>query len=141
MFWNTCHNYGVLFEMSTGMTFDFNANNWFVMLCLIWCFLCNLKSMKKTKTWRSVTLSESNTPPWVFFTFLVFYKWYEIVQSVTFIIQSSLFFLLSVGFLCIHKTSARKDWLLRNTTPESILRAWPCIWWPSTSGWLWNETW
>ena len=28
--------------------------------------------------------SWSNTPPWVFFTFLKLYKWYQIAQSITF---------------------------------------------------------
>ena len=41
--------------------------------------------------WRSVTFSEasnftkSNTPPWVFFTFFILYKWYQIAQRITFL--------------------------------------------------------
>ena len=36
--------------------------------------------------WRSVTFSKvtgtkSNTPPWVFFTLLKLYKWYQIAQN------------------------------------------------------------
>ena len=27
--------------------------------------------------------TKSNTPPWVFFTFLKLYKWYQIVQRIT----------------------------------------------------------
>ena len=35
--------------------------------------------------WRDVTLSKSNTPPWVFFTFFKFYKWYQIAQRITYV--------------------------------------------------------
>ena len=44
--------------------------------------------------WRSVTFSKvgvvcsftkSNTPPWVFFTFLKLYKWYQFAQRITFV--------------------------------------------------------
>ena len=31
--------------------------------------------------WRSVTFTKSSTPPWVFFTFLKLYKWYQIAQN------------------------------------------------------------
>ena len=43
--------------------------------------------------WRSVTFSKTeslqlntkcNTPPWVFFTFLKIYKWYQIAQRIIF---------------------------------------------------------
>ena len=42
-----------------------------VMRCAIWYYLYNLKKVKKHPR-RSVTFSfpKSNTPPWVFFTFL-----------------------------------------------------------------------
>ena len=37
--------------------------------------------------WRSVNFSNNftkiNTPPWVFFTFLKLYRWYQIVQNIT----------------------------------------------------------
>ena len=39
--------------------------------------------------WRSVT--KSNTPPWVFFTFFKLYEWYQIAQSTTY--SPSLFFI------------------------------------------------
>ena len=42
--------------------------------------------------WRDVTLSKSNTPPWVFFTFFKFYKWYQIAQRITYIVFSALSF-------------------------------------------------
>ena len=28
-------------------------------------------------------LTKSNTPPWVFFTFIELHKWYQIAQSIT----------------------------------------------------------
>ena len=28
--------------------------------------------------------TKSNTPPWVFFVFLKFYKWYQIAQSISY---------------------------------------------------------
>ena len=39
--------------------------------------------------WRSVTFSKvagskSSTPPWLFFTFLKLYKWYQMAQNITF---------------------------------------------------------
>ena len=33
----------------------------------------------------SYNFTKSNTPPWVFFTFLKLYKWYQIAQNITFI--------------------------------------------------------
>ena len=42
---------------------------------------------REKHAWRSFTFSKvaglSNSPPCVFFTFLKFYKWYQIAQSVT----------------------------------------------------------
>ena len=31
-----------------------------------------------------VSFTKSKTPPWVFFTILKLYKWYQIVQSITY---------------------------------------------------------
>ena len=54
----------------------------FVMDCAIWYHLYNLKKRKK-HPWRSGTFNiKSNTPPWVFFTFLKLYKWYQIAQKI-----------------------------------------------------------
>ena len=45
---------------------------------------------RETHPWRSVTFSKvagftkSNTPPWVFFTFLKLYEWHQIAQSTTY---------------------------------------------------------
>ena len=65
----------------------------YVVRCAIWYRLYNLKSVRKTH--RGVLLliklqtsacnfTKSNTPPWVFFAFLKLYKWYQIVQSITY---------------------------------------------------------
>ena len=59
----------------------------YVMFCVIWYHLYNLKNVKKY-IWRSVTFftcnfATSNTPPWVFFTFLKLHKRYQILQSIT----------------------------------------------------------
>ena len=65
----------------------------FVMRCAIWYHLYNLKNVKSThgEVLLSVKLqalacnfTESNTLPWVFFTFLKLCKWYQIAQSITF---------------------------------------------------------
>ena len=44
------------------------------MHCAIWYHLYNFKNMIDTK---------SNTPSWVFFTFIKLYKWYKIAQRIT----------------------------------------------------------
>ena len=62
------------------------------MLCVVWYHLYNLKNVKNTHggdlllvkseaLTRNVT--KSNTPTWVFFTFLRLYKWYQIAQRIT----------------------------------------------------------
>ena len=38
------------------------------MFCAVWYQLYNLRNVKHP--WRSVTFSKSNTPSWIFFTFL-----------------------------------------------------------------------
>ena len=35
--------------------------------------------------------TKSKAPPWVFFTFLKLYKWYQITQSITFYMQRDRF--------------------------------------------------
>ena len=49
------------------------------MRCAIWYYLYNFKKREKYP-WGSVKI---NTPPWVFFTFLKLYKWYQIAQRTT----------------------------------------------------------
>ena len=60
--------------------------------CAIWYYLHNLKNVKSThgevlllaKLQAQVCkFAESNTPPWVFFTFFKLYKWSKISQSIT----------------------------------------------------------
>ena len=39
--------------------------------------------------WRIVkacNFTKSNTPSWVFLTFLKFYKWYQIAQNITYVL-------------------------------------------------------
>ena len=60
----------------------------FVMLCAIWYHLYKFKKVKHIHggVW-SLQLNyniKSNTPSWVFFTFLTLYRWYQIAQSITF---------------------------------------------------------
>ena len=47
----------------------------------------NLKNVKNTREGVLLLLAcnftKSNTPPWMFFTFLKFYKWYQIAQNIT----------------------------------------------------------
>ena len=38
---------------------------------------------KKREKAEACNFTKGNTPPWVFFTFLKLYKWYEIAQSIT----------------------------------------------------------
>ena len=60
------------------------------MLCAIWYNLCNLKNVKKIHEGLSLLVklqtytyfTESNTPLWVFFTFLKLYKWCQFAQRV-----------------------------------------------------------
>ena len=49
--------------------------------------LVSIVQFKKRKKhqWRS---TKSNTPPWVFFTFLKLYKWYQIAQNISFSINA-----------------------------------------------------
>ena len=57
------------------------------MHCAIWCHLYNLKNVKNTYgevLLLACNFTKSNTPPWVFFTFFKFRKWYQIAQSITY---------------------------------------------------------
>ena len=54
--------------------------------------ICTIQKREK-HPWRNATFgkerllacnfTKSNTPPWVFFTFLKLYKWYQIAQNIT----------------------------------------------------------
>ena len=57
-----------------------------VVRCVIWCHLHNLKNVKNTHGGVLILASnftKINTPPWVFFTFFILYKWYQIAQRTT----------------------------------------------------------
>ena len=64
-----------------------------VMFCTIWYHWYNFKNVKNThggvlllvKLQASArNFTKSNTPPWVFFTFLKLYKCYQIAQNITY---------------------------------------------------------
>ena len=52
----------------------------YVVRCAI---LCNLKNVENTHE-GVLILTKINTLPWVFFTFLKLYKWYQIAQRITY---------------------------------------------------------
>ena len=64
------------------------------MCFAIWYHLYNLKNLKNThgEVLLSVKLqtevcnfTKSNSPPWVFLTFLKLHKWYQIAQRITYV--------------------------------------------------------
>ena len=59
----------------------------FVVRCAVQYHMHNLKNVKNTHggVLLLVNFNKSNTPPWVFFTFFKLYKWYQMVQSATFV--------------------------------------------------------
>ena len=68
-------------------------NSWYVMHCAIWYHLYNLKNAKNTHgevlilvKLQAVAYSftKLNSPPWVLFTLLKLYKWYQIAQRTTY---------------------------------------------------------
>ena len=58
------------------------------MLCIIWYHLYNLKNVKNIHGVMSLLVklqayfTKSNTPSWVFFTFIKLHKWYQIAQRI-----------------------------------------------------------
>ena len=48
--------------------------------------------------WRSVTLVKLKTPPWVFLTFFKSYKWYQILQSIMYILGKIMDIYVSNGW-------------------------------------------
>ena len=62
----------------------------FVVRCTIWYYLYNLQNVKNTHGEVLILVKlqaeacKINTPPWLFFTFFKLYKWYQIVQRITF---------------------------------------------------------
>ena len=57
------------------------------MLCTIWYHLYNFKNVENAYGGVLLLVKlqafKSNTRPWVFFTFLKLYKWYQIAQRIT----------------------------------------------------------
>ena len=62
----------------------------YLMFCMIWYYLCNLKNMKNTHGGvlllvqlqaEACNFTKSNTLLWVFFTFFNLNKWHQIAQS------------------------------------------------------------
>ena len=69
---------------------NFSDCKQYVVRCMIWYHLYNLKNMKNTH--RGVLIlvkvqaeackfTKITTPPWAFFTFLKLYKWHQIAHS------------------------------------------------------------
>ena len=56
-----------------------------VVRCAIWYHLYYLKNVKNTHG----GVLKTNTPPWVFSTIFKLYKWYQIVQRITYMITVS----------------------------------------------------
>ena len=63
------------------------------MRCAIWYHLYNLRNVKNTHGGVLISVklqaetcnfTKINTPPWVLFTFLKLYKWYQIAQRITY---------------------------------------------------------
>ena len=67
------------------------------IICAIWYHLYNLKNIKNTHGGvlllvklqaEACNVTESKTRPWVFFKISKLYKWYQIEQSGSFILNS-----------------------------------------------------
>ena len=82
-----CYNCAGSLEsiISFPIAYETSQQHLFVMLCVILYHLYNLKNVKNTHG-RTLLLikTKSNTPPWVFFTFLKLDKWYQIAQLTTY---------------------------------------------------------
>ena len=60
------------------------------MRCAIWYHLYNFKNVKNTHGGVLISacnFTKINTPPWLFFTFLKLYKWYQIAQRITYLLS------------------------------------------------------
>ena len=60
------------------------------MICAIWYNLFGQFKKREKHLWRSKVAGKSNTLPWVFTSLFKFYKWYQIVQSVSFKVTTKL---------------------------------------------------
>ena len=63
-------------------------HNAYVTFCAIWHHLYNLTNVKNIHGGMLLVcnFTKSNTPPWVIFLFFKLYKWYQIVESITYIL-------------------------------------------------------
>ena len=52
---------------------------------MLWAIFYHLYILETLKNAEVCNFTESNNPPWVFFTFLKLYKWYQIAQNITYI--------------------------------------------------------
>ena len=106
-------------------TSDYQTNFKYEMLCAIWYHLYYLKNVKNThsgvlllvklqaKAWN---ITKSNTPLWIFFTFLKLYKWYQIAQRIT--NKPVEFLVWRVDPITKHRVlvnNQRKDFFIRST--------------------------
>ena len=66
------------------------------MRCAIWYNLYKLDNVKNTHGGvlllvrllaKACNLTKSNTPPWIFLTFLKLYEWYQIAQNITCVVD------------------------------------------------------
>ena len=93
--------------------------------CTIWYHLYNLKNVKnnhggvlilvKLQT-SACNFTKINTPPWVFFTFLKLYKWYQIAQRITY--NPSILWMLVAPFYNFFM-SEKSDCSLRSVSVRS----------------------
>ena len=76
------------------------------MFFSIWSHLYNLKNVKNTDSGVlllvKLQVTKSNIPPWVFFTFFKLYKWYKIVQRITYRLSLYMVLVLSSSLLASH---------------------------------------
>ena len=94
--------------------------SYIMMLCTIWYHLYSLNKIRQKHPWRTVTfIIKIFISLWVFFTFSKLYKWYQIVQRVTYLFRSFLprvtpqiwSTYLCGGYVSAVKTGTKWNWL------------------------------
>ena len=96
----------MLFSHEKVVVSQFDAGRWFYTTigggCAIWYHLYNLKNVKNTHGGililvklhgEACNFDKINTPPWVLFTFFKLYKWYQIAQRTTYMLNDCLYIL------------------------------------------------
>ena len=78
--------------------------------------------------WRSVTF-RSNTPGWVFFTFFRLYKWYQIGQSISYLLYDMISYFFSYSLIILS--------VIRQKTNISypLIRTWRSGTFSKVAGW------